>query len=301
MLVRGLSSVALAVLLLLPWCAESKQPQPPAGSKNKPADQQNGTRDNPFIVKVIPEEKPQYDIDAYYAEQKRKAISDDNLIELTGKLALYTGLLFIATAILAFATAALVIAGFRQSGDTRRGTEIARRNLELIPDIERAYVSGGGARQVTQRISRNAAVGVEDNEHPIEQSDGTFIIVGPTNRFEVHINNHGKTPARVHHFRVGFFNAAAPPPDPPYGDRKPLKDTFGPGTQSRRVRVVDIPQGQFARTAICGRFYWDDIWGRHWSSGFAYEIPGPVLPNDSLSIETPAAYTEDREEPNGDG
>ena len=174
---------------------------------------------------------------------------------------------------------------------------INRKQLRHAREVERAYVSGGGCKQVIQRISRSAAVNTQPNASIFQQPDGTFIIVEATGDFELHINNHGKTPARLHHAQVGFCDAASPPAIPPDEIIFPQFDNIGPGTQSRLLRLIPIPQGRFTRTAVFGRFYWDDIWGRHWSSGFIYEIPGgPVLPNGSLSIEAPAAYTEDRRE-----
>jgi len=103
--------------------------------------------------------------------------------------------------------------------------------------------------------------------------------------------------AEVHHAQVGFCDAAAPPPIPPEEAVFPLFDNIGPGTQSRILKLIKIPQGRFSRIAVFGRFYWADIWDREWSSGFIYELPGPTaLPNGSLSIEAPPAYTEDRPE-----
>src|SRR5204863_515533 len=113
------------------------------------------------------------------------------------------------------ATFGLIIIGFKQSRDAREATRIARENLKLTPEIERAYVSGGGCRIVSRRLAQGMVQLVE-GEELITQSDGTLVIVRITSRFEVHINNHGKTPSRVHHMRIGFFDAAVdPPPVPP--------------------------------------------------------------------------------------
>jgi hypothetical protein len=169
--------------------------------------------------------------------------------------------------------------------------------LERSQEVERAYVSGGGARNLRQRTVRDEDE-IPINASVLPQPDGTFIIFETTRFFQLHINNHGKTPGRLHHARVGYCDAAAPPDDPPYGPMFPQFDNIGPGTQSRFLRLIEMPPPErFARTAICGRFYWADIWGREWSSGFIYEIPGgAALPNDSLSIEAPLIYTEDRPE-----
>lgn len=98
------------------------------------------------------------------------------------------------------------------------------------------------------------------------------------------------------------------PPQPPYGIPFPCRDAIGPGVQSRRIKAIRIEGPE--PIAICGRYYWDDIWGKHWSSGFVYEIPSEARlietnDNTSISIEAPAAYWDDRpgdypEEPSGE-
>jgi hypothetical protein len=138
----------------------------------------------------------------------------------------------------------------------------------------------------------------------IERAGGTRSLRVPKDLFELHINNHGKTPARLHHGAVGFCDARPLPPEPVYEDLFPLSDAIGPGDQSRIITTVKIPKGRHAHTAICGRYYWDDIWDRHWSSGFVYEIPSSEQNRDplaagqrglsSISIEAPAAYWKDR-------
>jgi hypothetical protein len=151
-----------------------------------------------------------------------------------------------------------------------------QKDEELRREVERAYVSGGGARIV-----------------------GTDAAPAPTNLFELHIINHGKTSARLHHVAVGFCDASALPPEPVYEDLFPFNDAIGPDVQSRRIGTVEIPEARYARIAICGRYYWNDIWGKNWSSGFVYEIPSSTaiiagLDNASISIEAPPAYWDDR-------
>jgi hypothetical protein len=135
---------------------------------------------------------------------------------------------------------------------------------------------------------------IPENAAVLRRADGSMIVLEPTDRFELHINNHGKTPARLHHVAIGFFDASKAPPAPKYEVLFPCDDAIGPGAQSRVLRTVDIPAEHYARTAICGRYYWDDIWGRHWSSGFVYEIPSEAA-RGSISIETSPAYWDDRQ------
>jgi hypothetical protein len=154
-----------------------------------------------------------------------------------------------------------------------------RSQLQHSREVDRAYVSGGGTRQLVQ-YSGNGS---------------TFLV--PTDQFDVRINNFGNTPATLHRFRFGFCDATAVPLRPPYGAFVPLTDSIGPGMRAQHVYYVPIPKLGYPRVAICGRFYWDDIWGNHWSSGFIYEIPAPNTDtNDALSVEAPTAYREERRE-----
>jgi hypothetical protein len=169
----------------------------------------------------------------------------------------------------------------------------------MVPQIERAYVSGGGGREVLDEILQNLPMDLAPQAHASPQPDGRVLVRRPTGQFQVHANNHGKTPAQVHHFQFAFFDPAQPLQiPPPYQPATPLRDALGPGTQSRRVRTIPLdPPGSSGRIAICGRFYWSDIWKREWSSGFVYEIPtGSVRNNDSISIDASKEYWNDKRE-----
>jgi hypothetical protein len=284
MLTRMLFAMTLLVSSWQPLRGEtSEPPDTEENSEQKTPATQNGGINKLFVINVVPADSTQEKVEPDNKDREEKTILDRRLVKLTGDLAIYTRWLFMATGGLALVTGGLVAVGIFQACDARKATGIARRNLELVPEIERAYVSGGGCRYVEVTVQPGVYGGVAERRTP-------------TNSFEVHINNHGKTPARVHHFRFCFCDAAAPlPQDPPYGGPMILRDAIGPGVQGRRVKMVEIPQGQFARIAICGRFYWRDIWDREWSSGFIYEI-APGLPNDSISIEAPEAYWNDQRE-----
>jgi hypothetical protein len=178
----------------------------------------------------------------------------------------------------------------RQLDDARAAREEDEQHRR---EIERAYVSGGGARAIIP-LRDEAGLDQLDNASRISQIDGSTILLVPTGRFELHINNHGKTPAYLHHVAFGFCDVSALPPEPVYQAPFPFSDAIGPGVQSRIITTVHIPE-DYARTAICGRYYWDDIWGRHWSSGFVYEIPsGAAHENASISIEASPAYWDTR-------
>jgi hypothetical protein len=162
----------------------------------------------------------------------------------------------------------------------------------------RAYVSGGGWRACNQWESA-VANPINPDAFASPLPNGRFLITAPIGFFDIHINNHGQTPARLHHIRWGFFDAAGTVPnDPPYGDLVVQNDAIGsPRNQSKFVRRVEYPSGRWARVAICGRFYWSDVLDREWSSGFVYEIAsGNAAQNDSISLEAPRVYWEDRRE-----
>jgi hypothetical protein len=176
----------------------------------------------------------------------------------------------------------------------------AKNELRHNREVERAYVAGGGIRQLATVLyaGQPTPAQIPLNGQSFQQQDGRFVVVAPNGQFEVHINNHGKTTARTHHFQWGFCDASSRPPLPiQYGPLLPLRDDIGPATQSRVVTTVPIQPQPSGRTAVFGRFHWDDIWGNHWSSGFTYEIPsGPVTSNGSISIEAPSEYWADVDE-----
>jgi hypothetical protein len=140
--------------------------------------------------------------------------------------------------------------------------------------LHRAYVSGGGlpARRIieihstaTDRVSRSSAL---------------------TGDFEIHMNNHGMTPAELMQIAIEFCDSAKIPPEPTYHP-EPFHDWLGPGTQSRPMLWRKIPTDKPA-SAIYGRLYYRDIFGKNRSSGFIQSI----LPDGgSAPLLAPPAYT----------
>jgi hypothetical protein len=152
------------------------------------------------------------------------------------------------------------------------------------------------------RYEAGSTVPVLPNASGFPQDDGSTILLVPRqDRFRLDINNHGKTPAYLKYVTIGFCDASAPPLQPRYRDIQfPWRDAIRPGDQSRPIKTVDVPVDRYPSTAICGRYYWDDIWGTHWSSGFIYGIPhGQARENASISIELrieiSKRYWDDRE------
>jgi hypothetical protein len=226
----------------------------------------------------------------------------------TCRLAVHTRNLAIFTAFLFAATAALVAVGIWHARHVRDSVKAAeklaissQKNVDLIPEIERAYVSGGGVRQISQSahlvVNGTPVPPIPPDSVITMGPNNTLIRIFATGRFDIHINNHGKTPSHVYRIQYGFCNANNVPTIPYFRITRKWFDTFGPGDQSRFVVSVPI-FSQWPRAAIFGRFYHRDIWGNRRSVGFIYGIPGPGLtPNNSIPIEAPRAYTQERDEP----
>ncbi len=125
---------------------------------------------------------------------------------------------------------------------------------------ERTYVSGGG------QVARG-------------------------NRFEIHINNHGRTEARLKWIWFGFCDAAKIPPVPEYSTPISWRDAVAPGAHSHRVATVPI---QLAPTeqAIFVRFVYDDIYFGECTAGFIVRIipgekyPEPIRADDAYISRT---------------
>jgi hypothetical protein len=157
----------------------------------------------------------------------RKESLDGFLVIFTGLLATFTYLLFGAT----------------------------RGLLRHTPQIERAYISGGG-------IPVMEVAGYASTSGPtLPGSSGgstTYIpIPKPTGQFELHINNHGKTPGELTQIGIGFCDAFAVPPTPDY-TLLYFQEWIGPGVQSWPLHRIPIP-ANFSSPAIFGRFYYRDI------------------------------------------
>jgi hypothetical protein len=87
----------------------------------------------------------------------------------------------------------------RQLDDTKAARADDERHMR---EVERAYVSGGGARVVAQRLNADDDDRLDDAADErsgriiIRLPDGTRTLRVSTDLFQLHINNHGKTPAR---------------------------------------------------------------------------------------------------------
>jgi hypothetical protein len=173
--------------------------------------------------------------------------------------------------------------------------------------LERSYVSGGGIRQVFQTVHAVSPETPGGYRPPLPPNAviieprtlASVTAAYPTGMFEMHINNHGRTTTHLYRLEYGFCDFNNISDIPKYEMSIKWFDYIGPGTQSRVVTTVPIRYVGEGRTAIFGRYYHRDIWGKRRSDGFIYGIPGPALyPNDSIPVEAPRAYTQERKEPN---
>jgi hypothetical protein len=154
--------------------------------------------------------------------------------------------------------------------------------LKHTPQIERAYISGGGV-PLTQVVEYTASI--------VSSSPGRGAGImhtptrRPTDQFELHINNHGKTPGELTEIGIGFCEAMEIPEKPDY-TRHYFQDWIGPGTQSRPIHRIAIP-AILSYPAIYGRFYYRDIFGNSHSAGFILAIDQ----TGSLPVLAPQEYT----------
>jgi hypothetical protein len=160
---------------------------------------------------------------------------------------------------------------------------LASATLRLVthtPQIERAYVSGGGSPivNIVQRSSEffQALNGLGIPNPP------TLV---PTGEFQLIVNNHGKTAAEILEYGIGFCEAETIPSQPNYTVTN-FQRWIAPGTNGHPIIKIPIPQ-EFARPVIYGRFYYKDIFRDQHSAGFILELDRTA----SKSILAPEEYT----------
>jgi hypothetical protein len=152
-----------------------------------------------------------------------------------------------------------------------------KENILHSHHIERAYISGGGVPETTVLEPPPKTSVVFPGATNIPTLDVPIRVL--TGRFELHVNNYGKTPGELLEIAVGFCEEGKIPPEPAY-ERKPHHDWIQPGRGHRPITWIDFPEG---RPIVYGRFYYLDIFGRHHSSGF--------IQHGSRPIVAPRAYT----------
>jgi hypothetical protein len=163
-------------------------PQPNQGERGTPQQPSNaetrGTEDRPVVVKVLPSERSQEDIQ----QGKEKAEQDRQLTRFTGDLAFYTACLFGATVVLAIVSAGLALVAFFQMREARQSIKatvrLANAAAEQAGHAERAI---GVTEQSSERQLR-AYVWANATELHNLQVNGLPHVV-------IEVRNAGRTPA----------------------------------------------------------------------------------------------------------
>jgi hypothetical protein len=227
---------------------ESKQPSPKATQQNA-TQQERGTENSPVVVKVLPTEKPQKEIERETEKEK----SDRLLVSLTGDLAKYTNRLFWATCLLALITAGLVIAGFFQVCDSKRSIAAAEASVKIAE------------RALTELEAPFLVIKIHDSGIQWKPARNiTFDDVKFT------VTNYGRTPAHVLELLESVIQV-------PKGETVPILD---PGKQRGNPMpygVISPPQSEtqifktvsninFFEGGGCGAF--PDVMQRAWFRGF---------------------------------
>jgi hypothetical protein len=121
-------------------------------------------------------------------------------------------------------------------------TSIAASEEKRRKVLDRAYVSGGGARRM--RIDFNKATGVKFPK--------------PTNEFEVHVANHGRMTAALKRIRYGFFDPAAEIPPKPTYECIAFRDLIGPG-EKKLTAVVSLPPERKTQVIFARHDYYGGV------------------------------------------
>jgi hypothetical protein len=166
--------------------------------------------------------------------------------------------------------------------------QINRSHLSHSHQVERAYISGGG-EPFLERNERFEELFSISGGGPTQR----VIETTPTGKFVLRINNYGKTAAELLGFAVEFCDAKNIPQNPVYS-RQYWYDWILPGDRGRPVKLVDIPTDRPA-TAVYGRFYYRDIFGKSHSCGFINKINRET--GESVPVEAQRAYTDEQDEP----
>jgi hypothetical protein len=283
MLTKRATFTLLALLLAsfsaLPARTQQVSPggQVPKAQQTDTPDQR-GTPNQPLAVIVVPTAEQKAEANKQAAEARLKDARDGDLVDYTGRL-VWVGVVQALVFLLQ------LIAFFSQARYMRRSAvvmerqaaaaeQISRDQIEHSHQTERAYMSGGGVPARRNVEIYSTATG------------NTRIATELTGDFELHINNHGKTPGELLQIAIEFCDADHLPTNPVYNPQS-FHDWIGPGTQSRPMRWISIPKDRSA-TAVYGRIYYRDIFGRSHSSGFIQRL---LANGGTEPLFAPSQYT----------
>jgi hypothetical protein len=157
-----------------------------------------------------------------------------------------------------------------------------RKLVRHATEIERAYISCGGAREW---VVKKAVV------------DGKTVEVHEvTNNFQFHVNNYGKTPGIVFRIRCGFCEEGVIPNSTPIYEHDVYRHSpIDPGRRSLPLAVFPVPP-ELKSPVVFGRVSYKTIFGNCFSSAFVYRIPSS---GDVEAVRPPNKHYL-QEQPEGD-
>jgi hypothetical protein len=250
------------------------------------AQDKRGTKDQPLTVNIIPTAEQQTEAEKQAADTQRKAAAEEKLISYTGDLVL-VGLVQFAVFILQLIAFTMQAIYMRQSArEMQKTTEAAERvsrdQIAHSHKVERAYISGGGARQ-TRRVEVPS----------VYAGAGPAVSFIDTGLFEFHVGNYGKTPGKIFQIGYGFCEGTDVPNTDPVYQLEYFDSWIDPGRSGLPIVAITIPPN-LTQPVIFGRVYYETIFGERFSSGFLYRLAGPGA---SVSIRPPnLRYTDERKE-----
>jgi hypothetical protein len=161
-----------------------------------------------------------------------------------------------------------------------------RNELNHSQQVERAYLSGGGAPEYEEFTTMTTGAYVPRKPHlapkPMKH-------VRDTGWFRLDINNHGKTKGQIIEYGYGWceVDKVADLPERPVYKWVYYRDQIGPGTQSRPIKRVRMPIG---KPIIFGRYGYVDIFGNRHSDGFIQHRGNPIAPPHPSYTEADPAW-----------
>jgi hypothetical protein len=150
---------------------------------------------------------------------------------------------------------------------------INTKQLATTEDVERAYLSGGGA----PHLEEIEPISIPEMGKYVPNIASRGRQFRQTGWFRLDINNHGKTRGNILEYGYGFCapDKVGELPEKPVYRWVYYYDQIGPGTQSRPIKKVKIPDGQ---SVIYGRYGYRDIFDKYHSDGFIQDGWNPIAP-----------------------
>ena len=263
--------------------ADSQAPTKSESSQQPSTNDQRGTEQSPFIVKIIGTEPQAQNGGANKRQDDQDKSWDWGVIIQTivlGGIGLLQLGAFICQAIYMRAAAHEMRQTTQATIQAAKATENSAKDaLKHSHKIERAYISAGGFRRFIPQA---------------ESTGSREIRMIDSGKFEFDVNNYGKTPGTVFRIGWGFCEAGDIPDIEPVYHSKYCNSRINPGTSGLPFEIIDIPP-DLINPAVYGRVYYETIFGDRFSSGFLYRIPPIWKGSESIAPPNPR-YTDEQEE-----